>query len=141
MQNFKHKSMHSLWASLGWDTLRSAVLVSTQIWSGVSWFQWHSVKAVWHGIPGSLHSYQAYQDWHLKSQGAVLQALIPFGGARFIAYHLRCPFLGECRWGPWGIFVLTRHVWTMALYLDHLKQGFVQHSSSQWVIQQIPTQE
>ena len=34
----------TLWEALCWDTLRSAALVSTQIWSGVSWFQWQSVE-------------------------------------------------------------------------------------------------
>ena len=29
---------------LGWDILRSAALVGTRIWFGVSWFQWQSVE-------------------------------------------------------------------------------------------------
>ena len=38
----------------------------------------------------------------LKPQGDVPQPLTLFGGARFIAWRWRCPFLGECR-GAWGI--------------------------------------
>ena len=33
------------------------------------------------------------------SRGPFSQALILSGGARFIAWHLRHPFLGECQWG------------------------------------------
>ena len=42
--------MHSLWVLLGWDALWLALFVNTQIWSGVSWFWWQSVEAIWHGF-------------------------------------------------------------------------------------------
>ena len=34
----------TFWELLAWDTIRSAALVVKQIWSGVSGFQWQSVK-------------------------------------------------------------------------------------------------
>ena len=41
---------------------------------------------------------------YLELQGAAPQVLTLLGGVRFIAWHLRRPFSGECRRGP-------RHFW------------------------------
>ena len=62
---------------LDWDTFRP----------GVSLLRWQSVMT---GI--------------LEPQGAVPHALTLLGGVRFIAWYLRCPFLGECR-------RVSRHFW------------------------------
>ena len=51
----------TLWEALGWDTLRSAVLVGTWIWSGVSWFQRQSIDV--------------RLDWHPRASRAVPQVL------------------------------------------------------------------
>ena len=51
-----------------------------------------------------------------ESQRAVPLALTLLWGARLIAWHLRCPFLGECRRDP-------RHFWATALHLDLAKKN------------------
>ena len=75
------------------DTLRSALLVGTQILSGVSRFRWQSVEAVWHGF---------------QEVAKCILHLTLLGRARFIAWDTRRPFLGEYRrrlrhfWSRWG---------------------------------------
>ena len=91
--------MHTLWEALGWDTFQSAALVSTRIWSGV--------------CPGSSGSRSrcALTGIH-EPQGAVSQALTLLGGARFIAWCLRPPFLGKY-WRD------SRHFWSHRACLDY----------------------
>ena len=62
-------------------------------------------------------------------RGPSSQAVTLIGGARFIAWRFRCPFLVQC----------PRRVWAMALRLEPPKKGFVPHSSSRWDKWQIPT--
>ena len=49
------------------------------------------------------------------------EALTLLGEARFIAWRLRCPFLGECR-RIRDIFVLGMRVWVTDLRLDPPKK-------------------
>ena len=52
-------------------------------------------------------------DWHTSSfRRPSHQALTLLGGARFIAWCLRRPFLGECRRGP-------RHFWECRVCLGY----------------------
>ena len=85
--------MHSLWASLGLDTLWSAVLIGTLIRSDVFWFRWQSVKAVWHGFQEARIQVKHAKTSILKPREAIHQALTLFGEVRFITW---CPFLGKC---------------------------------------------
>ena len=70
----------------------------------------------------------------LKPQGAFHQNTNPLWRGRFIAWHLRHLFLGECQLGP-------RYFWSMSglqhCSQTHLKKGLVPHSSCWWDIWQI----
>ena len=100
-------------------SLRVIDLVSSPVWSeaetNIVYSCWLSQTAA---VTQSRLSYRvlgktSIQDTCpplLKSQGAVSQALTVFGRARFIAWRLRCTFLGEYRRGQ-------RHFW------KHLKKA------------------
>ena len=67
-----------------------------------------------------------------------LQALICSVGACFIAWRVRCPYLGECRRGP-------RHIWNRRACLNdgstpsfHIKKALY-HTLALWDTKQIPT--
>ena len=70
--------------------------------------------------------------------GPFFKALSFFGGARFIAWHLRHSFLVKCRRAR-GIFGAARRVWATALRPDPPKNVLVPHSSGWWDMRQIPT--
>ena len=91
------------------DTLWLAVFVGTRIWSGVSWFRWQSVKPVWQ-IPGIGRA----KIGILEPQGAVPPGSNPH---RFIAWRLRCLFLGNAD-RALDIFVLVKRVWVTSLRLE-----------------------
>ena len=64
----------------------------------------------------------------LEAQRTIPQALTFSEGVRFIAWHLRCPFLGECRQG-------LKHFWNHRAYVgngpalsSHIKKGHVPYS-------------
>ena len=78
------------------------MLHDTLIKSGVSWFQWQSVEAVWH--EASIHVMCSKTGAPWASGGHPPQALIFSRGATFITWHLRCLFLGEYQLG-------SRHFW------------------------------
>ena len=59
------------WLDLQEDTFQSAVLVGTQIWSGVSWFQWQSVEAVWNRFREAGIRVGRAKTVILEPQGAV----------------------------------------------------------------------
>ena len=72
-----------------------------------------SVRGSGRMCPGSSSSRSRFAlTGILEPQGAVPQALTLLGGARFIAWRLRPPFLGECRRGP-------RHFWECRAYLGY----------------------
>ena len=81
---------------------RPAVFTSTQIRSGVSWFERQSVKAVWHGFQEArIHVTRAKTGASRASGGRLPSWLSPSS-----VYHLvlKVLFLGECWRGP-------RHFW------------------------------
>ena len=64
------------------------MFADTRIRSGVSWFRWQSVDAVWHGVrKASIHV--------MRAMNGAPWALNLSGGVRFIAWRLRRPFF---RW-------------------------------------------
>ena len=82
------------------------VLIQVMVSQG--WLTW---------IPGSRHSCYALKPASLEPQEDCLpQALTIFRGARFIDWHLRCSFLGECWWAQ-GIFGTSGCVWVKILCL------------------------
>ena len=86
--------------SLGWDALQQAMFTGTWIRSGV--FRLGSSQLQVPGKPSMHISWLRLVSLSLR--WAFLQALNLSGGVRFITWHLRCPFLGECWWSP-------RHFW------------------------------
>ena len=81
-------------------TLQPHVFTGTRIGSGVSWFRWPSVEAIWHGFwEAGIHVTHA-KTGILAPQRGVPQALIFLGVVRFIAWRLRRSFLRKWRRGP-----------------------------------------
>ena len=95
--------MHSLWSSLGWDTLRSAVWLGTRISPGVFGFRWQSVETF---------------DTDSGKLVFMSRALRQASGGGVITWRLRHHhLLGECRRSP-RHFVFTMCVWETVLRLD-----------------------
>ena len=97
-----------------------------RIWSGVSLFQWQSVK-----VP---------HDRHRRDSGGLPLALNLLGGARSIAWRLRRPFLKECWRGP-SHFGFAWRVWATALRPDPPKKSLLPHSSGWCNVRQILIRE
>ena len=105
---------------LGWDTLQPAMLLGTQIRSGVSWLLWQLVEAVWHGCQRSqANVFRSWDQQSLSLRRPSSQALTLFGGSLF---------LGECWWG-------SRHFWNHQVCVgyspapvSHNKKGLVPYS-------------
>ena len=65
----------------GLGTLRSAVFIGTRIGSGVSWFRWLSVRAIWQGLQeANIHVTLSKTGVSRTSGGAAPHALTLLGG-------------------------------------------------------------
>ena len=71
-------------------------------------------------------------------RGPSLQALTLFGGVGFIAWRLRCPSLGECRWGPRHFWDCWTHVGFSPVPRPTKKKDLLPHVYAWWGVWQIP---
>ena len=108
----------NLWVSLGWNTLWSVTLVGTQIWSGVSWFWWQLVKAIWHGFREASIHVGCTKTGILEPHGAIPPGSnLPWRGLLYcLAPEV---LLFSCNADEaWGVFGAARHIRAMALCPD-----------------------
>ena len=117
---------HWLWCN-GTDLVRFVMSLDMAVsWGCLAWVTGRlSIHVMWLRLTYSL------SFW-----GLFFQALILLGEARFITWHLRHLFLGECQWG-------LRHFWKCLVCVSYgfapgpKKKGLVPYSDVWWGVRQI----